>query len=72
MTELFPERLRELRKKRGLSRKTLAELSGIASNRVSVYERGEHSPTIETAAKLADFLGVSMDYLCGRGETKQK
>lgn len=32
-----------------------------------LLECGEYIPTIETAAKLADFLGVSMDYLCGMG-----
>ena len=66
MTELFPKRLRELREQRGLSRKTLSELCGLGSGKVSVYERGAHMPTIQSAAKLADFLGVSMDYLCGR------
>lgn len=35
-----------------------------------LLECGEHIPTIETAAKLADFLGVSMDYLCGRKDDK--
>ena len=66
MTELFPERLRELRKKRHLSCKVLSELCGLSRNMVARYENREQSPNIEAAAKLADFLGVSMDYLCGR------
>lgn len=65
MTE-FPHRLRELREKRRVSRRILAELCGLSKNMVSRYERGERVPSIDEAAQLADYFGVSLDDLCGR------
>lgn len=67
MTELFPKRLRELRMRRRICRSTLSELCGLSKNMVGRYERGEIIPSIEAAAQLADFFGVSLDYLCGVG-----
>lgn len=66
MTTLFSQRLRELRGQRRLSRCTLSELCGLSKNMVSRYELGEAVPNIEAAAQLACYLGVSLDYLCGR------
>ena len=65
MTE-FPHRLRELREKRRVSRRILAELCGLSKNMVSRYERGERVPSIDEAAQLADYFGVTLDDLCGR------
>lgn len=65
MTE-FPRRLRELREKRRVSRRILAELCGLSKNMVSRYERGERVPSIDEAAQLADYFGVTLDELCGR------
>lgn len=63
--ELFPRRLRDLRKKRGLTQGVLSELCGLESARVYRWEHCGVIPNIEAAAQLADFFGVSMDYLCG-------
>lgn len=62
----FPQRLRALREKRRLSRRTLAELCGLSKNMISLYERGEKAPSVEALVNLADFFGVSTDYLLGR------
>ena len=35
------------------------------------YERGENIPSIEVAAKIADALGVTLDYLVKEGEYEQ-
>lgn len=66
MNGAFPERLQKLRERRGMNRKALSEVCGLSKNVVARYERGERTPDIEDAAKLADFFGVSLDYLCGR------
>ena len=63
-TEQFPERLRKLRERRGISQRVLSELCGLSRNMVARYERGECMPDIETAALLADFFGITMDNLC--------
>ena len=68
MTEEFPTRLQRLRERRRISRRVLSELCGLSKNMIARYERGERLPSIKDAAALADFFGVSLDYLCGRSE----
>lgn len=73
MDEGFPERLKHLREtyrsrsiKKPISRQTLSELCGLAPDAVRRYERGEARPSMEALVRLADFFGVSIDYLVGR------
>ena len=65
-SELFPKRLQDLRERRRLSRRTLAELCGLSKNMISLYERGEKAPSVDALISLADFFEVSTDYLLGR------
>lgn len=44
----------------------MAELCGLSKNMISLYERGEKAPSVEALVNLADFFGVSTDYLLGR------
>lgn len=62
----FPQRLQALREKKHLSRRTLAGLCGLSKNMISLYERGEKAPSVDALISLADFFGVSTDYLLGR------
>jgi len=62
----FPERLRQLRERRRMSRKALGECCGLSKCAISRYERGERVPDIRTAEALADFFGITLDELCGR------
>ena len=62
----FARRLRRLRERRGISRKVLSELCGMSRNTIERYERGERVPNLADAVVLADFFGVSIDYMCGR------
>ncbi len=66
----FPDRLRGLRERRGISRRMLSELCGLPHDSVRRFERGEMSPTIEAAAAIADFFDVSLDWLVGRTHRK--
>lgn len=66
MTGGFPQRLRELRERRRVSRRVLSELCGLSKNMIARYERGERIPSLADAAVLADFFGVSLDVLWGR------
>lgn len=36
---------------------------GTSGDIIGKYERGENTPSIEVAAKIADALGVTLDYL---------
>lgn len=51
-------RLRELRTERSLSMRTLARLSGLSTNALSMIERGKTSPSVSTLYKLAEALEV--------------
>lgn len=57
--------LRTLRKQRGLSLKALGETLGLAESTVSLYETGKRQPDNDTLVKIANFFGVTIDYLLG-------
>lgn len=64
MSEQLPSQrltalIRTLRKERGLSQETLAERAGLHRNSISLIERGESQPTVDTLFRLADGLGIS-------------
>ena len=59
-------RLRELRKSRRLSQAQVAAGVNCSTATYSRYENGSRQPAMDTMMQLADFYGVSMDYLCGR------
>ena len=61
----FSQRIYELRKQRGLSQKELGEAVGLSHKAISTIESGSRSTTIEKLVLLADFFGVSTDYLPG-------
>lgn len=53
------EKIRYLRKSYGLTLRQLANGSGLSANTISLVERSEVAPTIETLCKIARALGVS-------------
>ncbi len=57
------EKLRELRKEKGISLKELGAEMGVAESTMSLYENGKRQPDYETLLKLAEFFGVTVDYL---------
>lgn len=65
------DRLKELRKKRKYSQEDLAKIIGINRGTYGQYEIGRRNPDYETLKKLAEFYGVTTDYLLGL-EKKEK
>lgn len=59
----FGSSLTIIRKDRKVSQSDLAIKAGVHSNLIGRYEREEAVPSIEVAAKIADALNVSLDYL---------
>ena len=59
-------RLKELRKKKGISQLRLATELNTTQNTISRYETGEREPGIAELIKLADYFNVSIDYLLER------
>ena len=64
---LFPERLKELRLERGLSQYQLAsELNNqITHTAIAHWENKERIPNLQAVMMLADYFGVTIDYLAG-------
>lgn len=61
------DRIRALRKQRGMSQRALAQRIGRHQVDISRMENGKlQHITIETLEKLSDLFGVSTDYLLGR------
>ena len=70
MTKLLPEeRIKDLRVERGLKGKELCELIGIPESTYNGYELGIEIPH-SVVLKLAEFYGVTTDYLLGASENK--
>lgn len=59
-------RLKELRKKRKISQLKLAMDLGMNQNSISRYENESREADYATLIKLADYFGVSIDYLLER------
>ena len=64
-------RIRDLREDRDLTQKELADFLMCDQSLYSKYERGERPLPLEYATKLADFYGVSVDYLLCRTTIKK-
>lgn len=61
----FGKRLLEARKNKGLSQEDLAGRLGTKGPAIGRYERDEMRPSIDVAAKIANILDVSLDWLVG-------
>lgn len=68
--DLFAVRLQELRKEKKIPQKELAERLGISVRAYHYYEEGKRYPDFQGLLTLADFYGVSLDYLVGRTEQR--
>ncbi|WP_342404249.1 helix-turn-helix transcriptional regulator [Brevibacillus sp. FSL K6-2834] len=63
----FKDRLKDLRAKKGITQEVLALDLGIPESTVRRYESSdENTPRRERLEKIADYFGVSVDYLLGR------
>ena len=63
---MFRIRLKELREQAGYSQYSFADKFGVAQSTVGSWEAGKREPNFDTMQRLADFFGVSVDYLLGR------
>ena len=68
---MYKNRIRDLREDKDLTQKELAEHLKIHQTTYSDYERGNLNVPVLILHKLADFYGVSVDYLIGRTNIKE-
>lgn len=61
-------KIRELRKKQDIKQTDLCKLLGISQGTLSGWENGKYEPDNKSLIRLSEILGVTVDYLLGRGE----
>ena len=62
----FASRLRAARARKLYTQATLEAYAGLSASLVSQFESGRRMPNMKNLIALADALGCSTDYLCGR------
>jgi len=66
----FASMLKQLREQSRLSQKDIADYLGITRQAVASYELAKREPDYEILKKLADYFGVSIDYILGRSKCR--
>lgn len=72
MTEDFTSRLKSLRKEKGITQEMLAKHLDLPDSTLRRYETEGNIPKRERLELIADYFGVSIDYLMGRTDDKTK
>lgn len=62
----FPDRLKLLREKAGMTQEELADKLGVSKGTIGNYETGTRVPKPEKMEAIADLFNVDFDYLVGR------
>lgn len=57
--------LMKILEERGMANK-ISRATGISSGNISDWKKGKSAPNLEAITKIADYLGLSVDYLLGR------
>lgn len=57
------EKLKELRLNNNISQKRLADAIGVAQSSINYWEKGQRTPSVSAAQKLADFFDITLDEL---------
>lgn len=70
--ENFCDRIKLLRKEKGLKQRAMADAFGLALRSYQCYEYGERFPDFQGLIEIADFFDVSLDYLVGRSDVRER
>lgn len=62
---MLSSRLKELRSREGLIQKDVAAIAKVDRGTYANWELGNYKPDIDTIVTLANYYGVSLDYICG-------
>ena len=65
-------RIKELREQKNISQEVLAVAIETSQRNIGRWENGENEPSYKQLIKIADFFGVTIDYLIGRNEDYKK
>ncbi len=67
----FSEQMLALREQNGLTQEQAAKEIGIAYRSYRRYEAGEREPGVTALIRIADYYGVTIDYLVGRTDRRE-
>ena len=65
-------RLKELREEQRLSQEGFAMKLNLSQSSISAYEVGDRTPDLKILTTIAQFFGVSLDYLANLSDCKQQ
>lgn len=68
----FAQRIKQLRKEKNLKQQQLADQFSVKLRTYQGYEYGESYPEVAKLIAIADFFDVSLDYLVGRSEVRER
>ena len=68
----FAQRIKQLRKEKNLKQQQLADQFSVKLRTYQGYEYGESYPEVAKLVAIADFFDVSLDYLVGRSEVRER
>lgn len=63
-------KLKELRKNKKLTQEAFCKIIGVTQGALSGWENGRYEPDLKSVHKMADYFGVTVDYLLGREVVK--
>lgn len=69
---MLSTRLKELRKKNGITQIDFAKAFNISTGTIGNWETGAREPDTQTLLKIANYFGVTVDYLLGESDTPDK
>ena len=69
---LLNEALKRARKEAHVTQTQAAQAANVSLSMYQFYEYGRNEPTASVLISLADFFNVSLDYLCGRSEERER
>ena len=65
---LLGDRIKKMRKEKGLTLKQLGQLLNLGESTMSMYESGNRNPDYDTLSKMATIFNCTTDYLLGHSE----
>lgn len=68
----FSSRMKELRKERHMIQQDMADTFSVRVRTYQGYEYGESYPEVAKLIAIADFFDVSLDYLVGRSDVRDR